>query len=366
MTQYFIVNRSWHQQLVEVAFSQRGYDGEECLQMARLCDAATRNGIRTHNFLKALHLDNLFGSKVGGCVPGARIEKRASRFSACEHWDANRKLGPSVGWKAIERCIELADTYGTGTVSVNNAWHYLWGGAYVLEAASKGYIAYTNCTAMLAEVAPFGGVFPTLGTNPHSWAFPTESIIGFPVLVDWATSAIAMGRAQQLARENQKLPPGVAVDAQGQITDDPNNVAALLPFGRHKGFGLGLINELFAGWIGGSVPTIRGRYGFQIPKGERQSCAFYFQVIHPEAIQSENFAQGRSVEENVSSILKDILGHGNDQCLIPGQLEARMKQKSDEVQGLLFTQKEIEELNRIAKDCGLEITPLKDLAVCDF
>ncbi len=33
---------------------------------------------------------------------------------------------------------------------------------------------------------------------------------------------------------------------------------------------------------------------------------------------------------------------------------------------LLFNQNETEELNRIAKDCGLDIMPLKDLAVCDF
>ena len=36
------------------------------------------------------------------------------------------------------------------------------------------------------------------------------------------------------------------------------------------------------------------------------------------------------------------------------------------VSRLLFTHKEIEELNRIAKDCGLNIMPLEDLAVCDF
>ena len=31
---------------------------------------------------------------------------------------------------------------------------------------------------------PFGGKFPTLGTNPHSWAFPTTDLIGFPICID--------------------------------------------------------------------------------------------------------------------------------------------------------------------------------------
>ena len=50
-----------------------------------------------------------------------------------------------------------------------------------------------------------------------------------------------------------------AVDAHGNPTTDPNEVASLLPFGGHKGYGLSLINELFAAMIGGSMPTLRGR-----------------------------------------------------------------------------------------------------------
>jgi hypothetical protein len=43
-----------------------------------------------------------------------------------------------------------------------------------------------------------------------------------------------MGRVQQLAREGQPLPPGVAIDAAGADTIDPARVAALKPFGGHK------------------------------------------------------------------------------------------------------------------------------------
>jgi len=59
--------------------------------------------------------------------------------------------------------MKLADEFGVGIVSVDNAFHYLWGGGYVIDAAQKGYIAYTCCTSALAEVVPFGGKFPTLG-----------------------------------------------------------------------------------------------------------------------------------------------------------------------------------------------------------
>src|ERR1019366_8046468 len=81
---------------------------------------------------------------------------------------------------------------------VDNAFHYLWGGGYVIDAAKKGYIAYTSCTAALAEVGPFGGKVATLGTNPHSWGFPTQDIIGFPPCIDWATSPPPLRPSQSL------------------------------------------------------------------------------------------------------------------------------------------------------------------------
>jgi len=206
---FYVVPRAAHEALVTAAYVKRGFGAKESAQAAQMASMATHHGIRTHNALKALHLDELFGSgaKVPGCTPNASVTKKATRFEAAEVWDAHQKLGQAVAVDAINRCIELADKYGVGTVSVDNAFHYLWGGGYVMEAAKRGYIAYTNCTATLAEVVPFQGKHPTLGTNPHSWGFPTTDAVGFPIVIDWATSVIAMGRVQVLKREGKMLPP---------------------------------------------------------------------------------------------------------------------------------------------------------------
>ena len=220
-SEYFVVSRETHESLVAAAYRHRGYDADESEAAARMCSEASWHGIRTHNALKALHLDELFGSGTGGCVPGAKIEVIENRFSATQAWNANRKLGQAVACEAMETCIKLADQFGTGTVfSVDNAFHYLWGGGYVMDAAKKGYIAYTNCTSTLAEVVPFGGKFPTLGTNPHSWGFPTVDAVGYPVVIDWATSEIAMGKVEQYKRENKKLESPFGVDENGQPTDE--------------------------------------------------------------------------------------------------------------------------------------------------
>ena len=346
---FHVVPSEAHEALVTAAYRHRGFAPGESAQAARMSTLATRHGIRTHNAIKALHLDELFGSKAGGCVPGAEVRRLPGRFDAAETWDAHKKLGQAVAVDAIERCIELAERHGTGTVSVDNAFHYLWGGGYVMEAAKRGYIAYTNCTASLAEVVPFQGKFPTLGTNPHSWGFPTTEAVGFPIVIDWATSVIAMGRVQQLLREGKALPPDAAVDKEGATTTDPAKVASLLPFGAHKGYGLSLINEIVAGFIGGSLPTIRSRAKVE---GEKQGCAFFFQVIHPEAVSGGAFARGRNQSGNVKAVLADILGHGNERCLLPGQLEATWARRSAEAGGLLFSRAEVEALNILAAECG--------------
>jgi LDH2 family malate/lactate/ureidoglycolate dehydrogenase len=347
---FHVVPVERHEEIVRGAYLHRGFDAVEAEQAAKLATAATTHGIRTHNAIKALHLDELFGSKAGGCVPRAAIRRLPSRFDACEVWDAGKKLGQAVAWEAIETCIQLADRHGSGTVSVDNAFHYLWGGGYVMEAANRGYIAYTNCTASLAEVVPFKGRCPTLGTNPHSWGFPTTAAVGYPIVIDWATSVIAMGRVQQLAREGKQLPANAAVDREGRPTTDPAQAASLLPFGDHKGYGLSLINELVAAFIGGSLPTIRSRTA--VP-GEKQSCAFFFQVIHPDALSSGVFAAGRSQVENVKAVLGDILGHGNEGCMLPGQLEADAAARTWRAGGLLFSTAEVEALNHIAAEAAL-------------
>jgi len=128
---FYVVPEDQHNALVAAGYRKRGYSAAEATDGARFCAEATRHGIRTHNALKALHLDHRFGSAAGGCVPKTKIEKIKTRFKGAEVWNANKKLGQATGYAAIK----LADKYGVGMVSVDNAFHYLWGFGYVMDAA---------------------------------------------------------------------------------------------------------------------------------------------------------------------------------------------------------------------------------------
>lgn len=353
-----VVPRAWHDDVVAAVYRHRGYTTDEAAAAAATAADAAWHGIRTHNAIKALHIEAKHRAGGGGAVPGAVIRRLPGRFPASQTWDAQRKLGQPVAFEAMDACMRLADQYGIGQISVDRAFHYLWGGGYVLRAALRGYLAYTHCTAARAEVVPFGGRAPTLGTNPHSWAFPTQGVVGFPILVDWATSVIAMGRIDQCRREGRKLPPGAAVDTQGRPTVEPAEAVALLPFGAHKGYGLSVVNELVSAFIGGSLPTLRNRPAVT---GEKHTTTFYFQVIHPEAISGGAFAAGRSQLENVRAVLADIRAHGNEACLLPGQVEAAAAARSQANGGLLFTVAEIAELNQLAAEAGRAELPAAQL-----
>ncbi len=359
----YVLPVALHNAIIEGAYRKRGFHADEARLATKACEQAAWHGIKTHNGIKALHLDDHFGSgnkTSPGCVPGAAIIKKPSKFEAAQKWNSQKKLGQAVAYEAMDTCMKLADKYGVGMVSVDQAFHYLWGGGYVMDAAKKGYIAYTNCTAALAEVVPFGGKFPTLGTNPHSWGFPTTDAIGYPIVIDWATSTVAMGRVQQFQREGRQLPPGCAVDKDGRETTDPNAVIALLPFGAHKGYGLSLINEIVGALIGGSLPTLRSRPEAAAKLGigsvEKTTPNFFFQVIHPEAISCGHFAAGRDQKSNLKAVLDDILGHGNrdtGKCMLPGEMEHNGALRSEKAGGILLTDAEAEEFILIAREGGV-------------
>jgi L-2-hydroxycarboxylate dehydrogenase (NAD+) len=123
---------------------------------------------------------------------------------------------------------------------------------------------------------------------------------------------------------------------------------------------MSLLNEIFGGLIGGSLPTIRGRQ--MSASGEKNTPVFYFQVIHPDALSGGNFAQGRNQIQNLKAVLDDILGHGNEASMLPGQIEAGARKRSDEAGGLLFTPAEVAEFNEINAELNQPLWDIDGLA----
>jgi uncharacterized oxidoreductase len=76
------------------------------------------------------------------------------------------------------------------------------------------------------------------------------------VIVDFATSKLAVGKVRVAYNKGVHVPEGVLLDGQGEPTTDPAALfedpkGTLLPFGDHKGWGLSLACELLAGALTG-------------------------------------------------------------------------------------------------------------------
>jgi uncharacterized oxidoreductase len=115
-------------------------------------------------------------------------------------------------------------------------------------------------------VAPFGGTDARLVTNPVAIGVPRRA--GTPAIVlDFATSKLAVGKVRVALNKGQTLPPDVLLDPAGRPTRDPAALfaqpnGALLPFGDHKGSGLALMCEILgSALIGG--PAMHGDPGLR-------------------------------------------------------------------------------------------------------
>jgi LDH2 family malate/lactate/ureidoglycolate dehydrogenase len=145
-----------------------------------------------------------------------------------------------------------ARQYGVAALAVTRIYHFaaLWP---EVEALAQDGLVALACTQALSYVAPAGGIKPLYGTNPLAFAWPRA---GHPPLVfDQASSASARGEIQLHWRDGKALPPGWAIDADGQPTTDPAAAlaGAQLPFGGYKGAAIALMIELLAGALIGEV-----------------------------------------------------------------------------------------------------------------
>ena len=173
--------------------------------------------------------------------------------------DGDRGLGQIIGFKAMKIAINKARDHGLGFVLVKNSNHYGIAGYYALIAAKEEMIGI-SMTNSRPLVAPTNSIDRFLGTNPIAFAAPTNSR---PFLLDMATSIVPIGKLEVYRRKERKIPRGWAIDSNGNLTDNPEDVfngGALLPLGGlgeilggHKGYGLSLMIDIITGILSGGV-----------------------------------------------------------------------------------------------------------------
>jgi hydroxycarboxylate dehydrogenase B len=121
--------------------------------------------------------------------------------------NGNAGFGQVMGFEAMERGIERAAQHGVAVVGLSNSHHIGRIGHWAEQCVRAGYVSmhYVN---VISEpvVAPFGGRDARFVTNPFCVGIPLPG--KEPILLDFATSRIAMGKVRVAMNKGEKVKPG--------------------------------------------------------------------------------------------------------------------------------------------------------------
>ncbi|MGH2373487.1 MAG: Ldh family oxidoreductase [bacterium] len=168
--------------------------------------------------------------------------------------DGRSGFGHHVARWAMRRAIDKAEHAGVCCVSLTRLNHIGRLGEYAEQAAragSIGIVTWGSAEPGEETTVPFGGARGALGTNPIAAGVPVGE--GPPFVLDFATSAIAVGKIHVARSRGLDLPDGCLIDKHGRPSVRPEDYydgGYVLPTGGHKGYALSLLICLLGGLSG--------------------------------------------------------------------------------------------------------------------
>ena len=243
--------------------------------------------------------------------PRIKIKKISQSISLV---DANNSIGFVAADIAIKKAIQNAKKTGIGMVAVKNSGHYGLSGYYAEQAVKKNLITmvYTNAPP---AVAPHGALKSLFGTNPICFGTPTGS--GVPFILDTSISMINRGKIRVAARNNQKIPEGVALDKFGKPTTDAKKAleGVQLPIAGFRGSGLAWMVDILSGVLTGGDHAGRVKDPFDDFSGP-QNIGHLF-ITFKTNLFVNNF--NNRIKDNIKTIKKLPKIKGIKEIMYPGQ-----------------------------------------------
>lgn len=285
---------------------------------------------------------------ASGRVNGHPTFKWEMKFPCAGYLNADHAFGHHAGLVAIERCIEIAGSFGIGAIAVGNSSHFGAAGFFALKAARKDMIglAFTHADSLMLSS---GGSKPYFGTNPIAVCAPVRDEDAW--YLDMATTTVSWNKILTHLAAGESLEYGWAVDEHGQETVDPKVARALFPIGDYKGFGLSMMVEILCALLT-SMPygkNITSMY--KAPIDQHRLLGHFFMAINIEAFTEKDLFKKR-LQEMMKELRREPSLKGQVMC--PGDPQKKFREERTR-RGIPILNTTWSEFQEIAQQLG---TPL--------
>ena len=221
--------------------------------------------------------------------------------------DAHDSMGQLVGHKAMNLAIEKAKKTGMAIVSVRNSNHFGIAGYYAKMACDQGLMgmAMTNSEAIMV---PTFARMAMIGSNPIAVALPADP---YPFFFDASTTVVTRGKLEVYNKMGKPLPEGWALNKDGHPSTDAKDVlknivakngGGIMPLGgnteqlgSHKGYGYGMLCEIFCSVFSQGTPSSRVNVG-----GKSGTC-HGFMAVDPHV-----FGDPEEIKAHFSAYLQEL------------------------------------------------------------
>ena len=280
------------------AFQKLGMGDKESDDVVRILVLADLFGLSTHGLSRIESYGDRL--KIGGinARPNIRIECLAPAMIGV---DGDNGVGPLVGMRTLDVAIEAAAEFGIAIAFARGSNHFGPISPYSLIAAEKGFASIIGSNAT-PTIAPWGGSDARLGNSPLGFGVPNPG--GAPFLLDMAMSVVARAKIRNAFKRGEKIPDTWGTDIKGNPTSDPKAAldGFLLPIGGHKGYGLALMVDLFAGLLS-NAGYLTHIQSWQDAPGEPQNLGHFFILIDTKRLGSSEWLSARMID--FANILTD-------------------------------------------------------------
>ena len=227
------------------AFKGYGVPQEDAKICAYVLLESDRRGIESHgcNRFKPIYINRI----VNGTLLPVTNTEIIRETPTTVVMDAHDGMGMVASHRMMKMLIEKAKKYGMAGGAIKNSTHYGIAGYWATMASKEGMVGITGTNAR-PSIAPTFGVENMMGTNPLTFALPTDE--EFPFCLDCATSIVQRGKIEYYARTGKDTPKGQVIAHDGSAMTDSGEILKALVDGTAALTPLGGIGEEMAGYKG--------------------------------------------------------------------------------------------------------------------